>query len=443
MGSVRFRAELLGAVVTTAVVVGLLLPGSPSSAAGVPVAGAAGTVPSISLIPATSSQLAATTNAAPSTSRTASTPSAAASTITATTTSTRPLDRSGFVTRSGSQLMLGGAVFRFAGANEYYLGLDDNIRDPAGNPTYPTKARIDDALQSAVSTGAPVVRSHTLGISTGCSMCLEPRPGVFDDGALTSADYAIYRAGRLGLKLMIPLTDQWRYYHGGESIFTTWGGYPDSPDAGANAANNSVQRMAESHFYTDQKVIGAFQAYVAHLLDHVNPYTGLAYKNDPTIMAWETGNELWTATPAWTQNLASFIKHTLGARQLVADGSAADGMTVANAAIDAPDVDIVGGHFYPVDVGWMTNDAAIAAAHGKAYVVGEFAWSDAAATNALIAAVQSDPNISGDLYWTLMPHLENGTPEPHGDGYAMYSPALDPHSASVLAALTAHARWMQ
>ena len=350
--------------------------------------------------------------------------------------------RSGFVTRSGHSLYLGGSLFRFAGADEYYLGLDDNLRDSAGNPTYPTHARIDSALNAAVATGATVVRSHTLGISVGCAVCLEPRAGVFQDQALASADYAIYRAGQLGLHLIIPLTDQWRFYHGGESVFTGWAGYRNNPTSSVTAATNAVQRTAESNFYTSPSVIGMFRTYVAHLLDHVNPYNSLAYRNDPTIMAWETGNEIWTANPSWTQSLASYIKHTLGARQLVADGSAADGMTVADAAVDAPDVDIVGGHFYPVDIGWMKNDAAIAAAHGKAYVVGEFDWTNASATAAMVSAVQADPNISGDLYWTMMPHLENGTPEPHGDGFAMYSPATTSSAAGILAVLTAHARAM-
>lgn len=347
-----------------------------------------------------------------------------------------------FVTRSGSQLILGGSTFRFAGANEYYLGLDDNVRDAAGNPTHPSTARIDDALQSAVRTGATVVRSHSLGISVGCATCFEPRPGVFSATALAAADYAIHRAGQLGLKLMIPLTDQWRWYHGGESTFTGWAGYPNAADSSVTAATSSVQRASESHFYTDPAVITAFRLYVSRLLGHVNPYNGVAYKNDPTILAWETGNELWTAPPSWTQNFAAYLKHTVGVRQLVADGSAADGMSVAGAAVRAPDVDIVGGHFYPVDVSVLRREAAIAASFGKAYVVGEFDWTNASATAAHISAVENDPNISGDLYWTLLPHLENGRPEPHDDGLAMYSPAVDSSSAAISALLTAHGRRM-
>ncbi len=351
-------------------------------------------------------------------------------------------DGSGFVTRSGNLLMLGGAVFRFAGANEYYLGLDDNVRDGAGNPTYPTHTLIADALQSAVRTGATVIRAQTLGISVGCAVCFEPTNGVFNTSALDSADYALALAGRLGLKVIIPLTDQWRFYHGGESTFTGWHGYPNDPNLGVNASNSAAQRQSEAHFYSDNAVVQDFKWYISNLLGHVNPYNGIAYKNDPTVLAWETGNEIWTATPAWTSDIAQYIKQYLGARQLVADGSAASGMSVANAAINSPWIDIVGGHFYPVDVDWMQADAAVAAAHQKAYVVGEFDWRVGSATSALIRAVQGDRHISGDLYWVLMPHLPDGSPEPNSAGYAMWSPAVSPSAASLLSTLVAHANWM-
>lgn len=352
-----------------------------------------------------------------------------------------------FVTRAGGTLQLDGARFRFAGANLYWLGLDDNITD-SGGPTYPTKFRIDNALQAAKNAGLTVIRSHTMGISVGCARCVEPRLGEFNDDAFQASDYALHRAGQLGLKVMIPLTDQWRWFHGGMSTFTGWRGYANqggataATDNSVNAANNQAQRAAESHFYTDATVSGDFQQYVTHLLEHVNPYTGLAWKDDPTIMAWETGNELWTATPSWTQNLAAFIKHRVGARQLVADGSAASGMSVAAAAVDAPDVDILGGHFYPVDTAWMTRDAAVAATHNKAYVVGEYAWTDVAATKAQLAAVESDPRIAGDLVWTLMPYREDGSPEAHDDGYALYYPATTPSMKTVMQLIVDHAAVM-
>lgn len=361
--------------------------------------------------------------------------------ITVTTPPSAP-DLSGqFVTRSGSTLQLGGKPYRFTGANAYWMGLDDNITD-SGQPTYPTKARIDNALTAAKDAGMTVIRAHTLGISVGCPRCVEPRLGVFQESALDSADYAISRARQLGLRVLIPLTDQWRYYHGGISVFTSWRGYANAgaaTDNSVNAANNSQQRAAESHFYTDPGVIADFRQYVAYLLGHVNRYNGVAWKDDPTILAWETGNEIWTADPQWTQQLARYLKNDLGARQLVADGTAATGMHVADAAIDAPDVDILGGHFYPVDVAWAAADARTAAAAGKVYIIGEYQWTDPAATRELLSTVQATPAISGALLWTLMPYQEDGRPEPHGDGHAFYNPAVTTVNDTVLDLVRAHA----
>lgn len=169
-----------------------------------------------------------------------------------------------------------------------------------------------------------------------------------------------------------------------------------------------------SHFYTDPVVIADFRAYVAHLLNHVSSVTGVRLGDDPTVAIWETGNELWDAPPEWTQQTAAYIK-TLAPHALVADGSAATGMHVAEAAVNEPSVDVVGGHFYPTDAAWAHTDAQVAAAHGKAYVVGEFPLTGPNLAGWLTGLAQ-DPNVAGDLAWTLLPYLDDGTPEQHGEG---------------------------
>lgn len=100
-------------------------------------------------------------------------------------------------------------------------------------------------------------------------------------------------------------------------------------------------------------------------------------------------------------------------------------MRVADSAVASKWIDIACGHFYPINVATMEADAKVAAEHGKAYVVDEYAWTDLGATKAMLAAIEADPNISGRLYWSLLPHLENGTPEPHQDGWALWDPATD------------------
>ena len=117
------------------------------------------------------------------------------------------------VQRNGSVLLLDDKPFRFSGANIYWLGLDENV--PPGTIAYPTKFRAYDALVTAAGMGARVVRSHTLGISCGNPLSFERSLNVFNESALDAADYAVFTAEVLGLKLIIPLTDNYHYFHGG------------------------------------------------------------------------------------------------------------------------------------------------------------------------------------------------------------------------------------
>lgn len=329
----------------------------------------------------------------------------------------------GRVTRVGSQLMLDGQPWRFAGVNMYWLGLDDTTRDAQG-PTYPTHAKIDEGFAAARSIGATVVRSTSLGVSVGNPRSIEPSLGVWNDAAFDTIDYSVASAARNGIRLMIPLSDMWQYYHGGKHTFTSWRGYSDLP--GQTAGTSGQQKQIEQRFYTDPTVVADFRAYVARILNHVNAYTGVRLGDDPTVAIWETGNELWDAPPAWTAQLATYIK-SLAPRALVADGSAASGNRVANAAVDAADVDIVGGHFYPADLAWARADARVAAQHDKAYVVGEFPLNAAANPDAAgwMSALASDPNITGALAWVLMPHHADGAPQVSGDGYGFHVPGAN------------------
>jgi mannan endo-1,4-beta-mannosidase len=309
--------------------------------------------------------------------------------------STTGLASASFVTRTGSRLLLNGAPFRFEGANIYWLGLDD------GAQTYPTPYRIDDAMDAAVEMGATVVRSHSLGVSTGCALCVEPSLGNFNATALQHIDYAIMAARDHGLKLIIPLTDNYHYYHGGKHNFTDWRGISD-----------------ENQFYSNPQVISDFEQYIGVLLNHVNVYTGVAYKNDPTIMAWETGNELLSPS-SWTQTIANYIKSVDG-NHLVMDGNY--GINQDSLAISS--VDIYSDHFYPPNISKMEADAAETQSANKAYVIGEYDWQTTSgdALNAFLSAITANSAISGACFWDLWSHADDSGYR-KGDGvYAMYYP---------------------
>ena len=93
-----------------------------------------------------------------------------------------------FVWRDGTRLLLHGRPFRFGAANLPGLGMAEQ---PALG--FPSRFRIDDSLRTAALMGARVVRSHTLGISTGHAYSFWCN-GTFNYSALQTIDYAVWRA---------------------------------------------------------------------------------------------------------------------------------------------------------------------------------------------------------------------------------------------------------
>ena len=309
-----------------------------------------------------------------------------------------------FVVRSGSQLLLKGKPFRFSGANIYWLGLDENV----DGIDYPTRFRVDDVLATAQEMGATVVRSHSLGISIGCPLCIEPSPGVFNEVALQHVDYAIMSAKRHGLKLIIPLVDNFHWYHGGKHTFTDWRGITD-----------------ENQFYTNATVVGDFEQYISHILNRVNSLTGITYKDDPTILGWETGNGL-TAPPDWVQTIARYLK-SIDPNHLVIDGNSGQSHDSENFTRDLAlsNVDIYTGQYYPLNTAELNKQADQASQANKVFIAEEYAWNNKGAGDSLarfLMAVEKNHAITGDLFWSLFGHNDTFGYVQHNDGYTLHYP---------------------
>lgn len=359
----------------------------------------------------------------------AATTSARAATVATAVTASTPAK--GFVQREGSRLTLDGAPFRFSGTNVYWLGLDDNVRDAAGQPTVPSRFRIDDAFRAAQAGGGTVVR--TWGGLVGCARCIQPRPGEFQDAAFDSLDYAVASAARHGQRLVIALVDNWDYYHGSKLTWTGWRGLP------------------ESAFFSDPRVIADYQAYITRFVQHVNPYTGLAYRDDPTIMAWQTGNEMWCQTCAgnfwdgsWTRAVADHLD-AVAPRQLVVDGHGTDPACrtgcLHEPSLDIASVDVVDDHFYPMQLDRVRSSARTAALHGKAYLVGEYDWNNhrgGAPLQSFLDAVR-ESGAAGALTWSVVPHADTAGFVDHADGFQYFFPGRTDDERARTVALRAFA----
>lgn len=130
-------------------------------------------------------------------------------------------------------------------------------------------------------------------------------------------------------------------------------------------------------FYLNETVVSDFKDYIRTLLTHKNVYTGLTYAEDPTIFAYETGNELGGPTfgdmdvpVSWTTEIAQYIKD-LAPQKLVIDGT----YGVVPNHLDINEVDIYSDHFYPPNNTKLQADLDLVSNASKVYIAGEYDWT--------------------------------------------------------------------
>lgn len=120
------------------------------------------------------------------------------------------------VIRNGTTLLVDGKAWKMVGPNVYWLGLDENVTPPAGEPfyaptkaSYPTKERITEVMATVQALGGTMIRGHTLGVSTGNPLSVWPEARVVNEQAFDSIDWAVYQAGVYGIRLLVPLVDNY------------------------------------------------------------------------------------------------------------------------------------------------------------------------------------------------------------------------------------------
>ncbi|GAA5919876.1 hypothetical protein JCM1841_002086 [Sporobolomyces salmonicolor] len=358
-------------------------------------------------------------------------------TITGTGTLPKPTSFVKKAARS-QQLTVNNQPFRIVGPNIYWLCQDENY-GPIGS--YTDKGRVREALAIAVAMGANTIRALSCGISVGPNnpYNLEPSWNVFNSSAWDIRDYVIYAAREYGLRIILTLTDNYNYYTGGKYDYINF--------RHASSASNGIE------FFTNRAVQNAYGTYIGEFMQRVNTYTGVTYANDPTILAWETGNELggyinaeaWPPVQ-WTTQIIRFITE-YDTNHLILDGS--NGIynytTKAEpAGLTNRGVDIVSDHAYPRNVALLNAEIPIATKNLKAFLLGEMDWTVDFGGDTLsdyIAAIDASGTYLGDMIWNVMGHDSRCCSfVTHNDGYSLYYPNGN-SAANALNALTVVQHW--
>jgi hypothetical protein len=236
-----------------------------------------------------------------------------------------------------------------------------------------------------------VARTWDLPIARPDGSLLSPAyvtsPGHFSDTAFRTLDKAVQLASEHGIRLIVTLTNN-STYSGGIAAYAAWRNQPTSA------------------FYTNSQLISDFEATISYVLNRTNYYTGIQYKNDPAILGWETGNELYPPD-SWTSTVAAYIKG-IDSNHLVIDGKRG----ISSASLSNPDVDVVSQHYYPYNsstgdiVGLLQADRPLTVGK-RPLLAGEFGLASTSMLSDFMDEVETD-GTAGALIWSLCGHKDSG-----------------------------------
>jgi len=298
-----------------------------------------------------------------------------------------------FVTRSADKLMDGGKELRFISFNIPNLHYnEDNLPFRETNPwRLPDAYEITDALLSAKQAGGTVVRCFALSVRHPGESAARPvhvtAPGRFGEEAFRTLDLVLALANSIGIRLIIPLVDNWKW----------WGGIADY------AAFRGKRKEA---FWTDPQVISDFKKTIRYVVNRRNTVTGVLYKDDKAVLAWETGNEL-QCPQSWTHEIGLEIKR-LDPNHLVLDGR--HGTRLTPEMVEDTATDFVTTHHYPAggpDILDLIPFNRNLARGKKPYFVGEFGFMETPKVEAVLDRVTAT-GTAGALIWSLRYHNRDG-----------------------------------
>ena len=183
----------------------------------------------------------------------------------------------------------------------------------------------------------------------------------------------------MGIRLIVPLVDNWLWW-GGPREYEAFRGKP------------------KGTFWTDEQLIADYKKTIEFVLNRTNTVTGVPYKQDKAILAWETGNEIVTPF-SWTKTVAAYIK-SIDSNHLVLEGTLA--REISKEALEDPNLDILATHYYhdaKAAVNFIVKNRQMTKGK-KPYIVGEFGIVPTEDIRMIIDTVINQ-GLSGAMIWSL------------------------------------------
>lgn len=275
------------------------------------------------------------------------------------TTGTSP-----FVQRQGTTFVVDGHDYRFVGTNFWYgaiLGSEGQGGD---------RERLCRELDKLHELGLDNLRilvgsDGERGITTKVEPTLQVSPGVYNDTILAGLDFLLQEMGKRNMKAVLYLNNSWEW-SGGYGFYLEQAGAGRQPRPNEDGYGAYMQAM--SKYATNEKAHQLFYDYVRFIVNRTNRYTHVAYADDPTIMAWQIGNEPRAFSEEakepfaqWLSEASALIR-SLDKNHLISIGSegiwGCEGDTALYERVSADEnIDYLNAHIWPYNWNWAKQDS--------------------------------------------------------------------------------------
>jgi mannan endo-1,4-beta-mannosidase len=236
-------------------------------------------------------------------------------------------DKNGFVSVKSTHFARDGKAYYIAGANLWYGGY---LGAPSG---VGQRARLSAELDKLKALGINNLRVLAVSEKTEMKSAVSPAttegPGKYSENLMIGLDFLQSELAKRGMTSVLYLNNFWQW-SGGMTQYLNW--FEGTPAIDPNVTNDYEDFMKQNaRFYINQEAQNAYRTTIRKIVERVNTVTGKAYRDDPSIMAWQLANEPRPGNSkasdidkarytAWIDATAGYI-HSIDKHHLVSSGS--------------------------------------------------------------------------------------------------------------------------
>ncbi|MDR1973417.1 MAG: cellulase family glycosylhydrolase [Bacteroidales bacterium] len=268
-----------------------------------------------------------------------------------------------FVKTEGDNFIYKGRPYYYVGVNMWYAPILASVGE-GGN-----RERLLNELDFLKSIGVNNLRilagaDGERGFKSRVEPTLQIAPSVYNDTLLDGLDYLLVEMSKRGMFAVLYLNNAWEW-SGGYSVYLQWAGRGVPPVPAIDGWGEYMKYVSQYVKCDSAKKL--FANHVNFMLTRTNRYTGKKYTDDPTIMAWQVGNEPRAfsdenkeAFAEWMSEVAAQIK-SLDKNHLVTSGSEGKHGCEEDIALfekihSDKNIDYLEMHIWPYNWGWINRE---------------------------------------------------------------------------------------